>query len=187
MKRNTLLVLAVGALALAGCSSTPTTVDRGPISARTFSFVDPGAKPAPAYADNRQAVHTAIQDAITKNLAARGVTKAASGGDVTVGYLVITGNNASTRSISDYFGYASDAPGLQDKAHSAYTGSKNPNYFEVGTLVIDIIDAKSFKLLKRGYATRPVLRNVPAETRATRIQEAVDETLRDLRIAEKRP
>ena len=183
MKRNTLLVLAVGALALAGCSSTPTTVDRGPISARTFSFVDPGAKPAPSYADNRQAAHTAIQEAITRNLAARQVANVTKGGEVTVGYLIIVGNNASTRSISDYFGYDSDAAGLHEKAQSAYAGSKNPNYFEAGTLVIDIIDSKDFKLLQRGYATRPVLRNLPADARATRIQEAVDEILGKVRFA----
>ncbi len=178
------ILLLAAALALAGCSSTPKTVDRGPIHARTFSFVDPGAKPVPAYADNRQAVHTAIQDAITKALAARGVTKVATGGDVTVGYLVIVGNNASTRSISDYFGYGSDAVGLQEKAQSAYAGSKNPNYFEAGTLVIDLIDGKTFKLLKRGYATRPLLRNPTAEVRAERIQQVVDEILRDAKFAE---
>ena len=182
MTTNALLLLTASALALAGCSSTPTTVDRGPIRAQTFSFVDPGAKPSPAYADNRQAVHTVIQEAITKNLAARGVTRTAKGGDVTVGYLVIVGNNASTKSISDYFGYGEDAADLHEKAQSAYTASKNPNYFEAGTLVIDITDSRSFKLLKRGYASRSLLRNVPADVRATRIQEVVDEILGDLRF-----
>jgi hypothetical protein len=176
------LLLAATALTLAGCSSTPTTVDHGPIRARTFSFVDPGAKPTPASTDQRQAVHTAIQDAITKNLAARSVTRVATRGDVTVAYLVIVGNNVSTAAVSDYFGYASDASALQDKAQSAYTDSKNPNYFEAGTLVIDVIENQTFKLLKRGHATRPLLRNLPADARAARIQEVVDEILRDLRI-----
>ena len=63
-------------------------------------------------------------------------------------------------SINDYFGYAADADALQNKAQAAYTGSKNPNYFEAGTLVIDVIDSKTFKLLKRGYATRPILQNL---------------------------
>jgi len=183
MKLPSLLTLAAGILTLAGCSSTPAKVDTGLIHARTFSFVDRGVKPSPAYADNRQRVHAMIQDAIAKNLAARGITKAAAVGDVTVGYLVIIGNNASTMSVADYFGYGEDAAALQDKAHSAYTGSKNPNYFEAGTLVIDLIDSKSFKLLKRGYATRPVLRDLPEGARAARLQEVVDEILRDLRIA----
>jgi hypothetical protein len=182
MKPYSLLILAAGALALAGCSSTPTKVDSGSIRAGTFSFVDRGARPNPGYTDNRQPVHAMIQDSIAKNLAARGVTKVAAGGDVTVGYLVIIGNNVSTEAISDYFGYGEGASALHDKAHKAYTDSKNPNRFEAGTLVIDIIDSRTFKLLKRGYASRPVLQNVPDDVRAERIQEVVDEILRDVRI-----
>ncbi len=183
MKLNSLFLLAAGALALAGCSTPPNKVDSGTVHARTFSFVQRTTKPPPAYADNREVVHTMIQDAITKSLADRGVTKVASGGDVTVGYLVIVGNNATTESISDYFGYGEDAAALHEKAHAAYTGSKNPNYFEGGTLVIDIVDSKSFKVLKRGYATRPILRNLTNEARAERIQEAVNEILGSLRFS----
>ena len=181
-KLNTLLLLAAGAMVLAACSSTPTKVDSGPIRARTFSFVNRGTKPMPEYTDNREAIHTMIQQAITVSLASRGVARTAAGGDVTVGYLIITGNNASTQSISDYFGYGEDASALADKAHAAYTDSKNPNYFEAGTLVIDIIDSKSFKLLKRGYATRPLLKNLPDDAKAARIQEVVDEILEGVRI-----
>ena len=182
MKSNLFLILAASALALAACSSTKSKVDEGPIRASTFSFVNRGSRPAPEFTDNRQAIHGMIQDAITRNLAQRGITKVPSGGQVTVGYLVITGNNASTRRINDYYGYAEASADLHDKAHSAYTGSKNPNYFEAGTLVIDISDSSSFKLLKRNYATRPILRDLPADARAARIQEVVDEILRDLRI-----
>lgn len=182
-KPNTILLLAAGALALAGCSSTPTKVNTGPIRAQSFSFVRTPDKPAPAYANNEQAVHALIQEDITKNLAQRGVSHVAAGGDVTVAYLVITGNNASASSISDYYGYGDDAFALLDKAHTAYSSSKNPNYFEAGTLVIDIVDGKTFKLLKRGNATRPILQNLSADDRAARIQEVVDEILRDLQIA----
>jgi len=176
--------MAAGVLALSGCSSTPTKVDTGLIRARTFSFINTGSKPVPAYADNQQAVHATIQEAITQNLAKRSVSQTAAGGDVTVAYLIITGNNASTTAINDYFGYGEDASALHDKAQTAYTGSKNPNYFEAGTLLIDIIDSKSFKVLKRGHATRPILRNLPANERAARLQEVVNEILSDLRIAQ---
>jgi hypothetical protein len=182
MKLHLLLTLTAGILAWAGCSSTPAKVDTGSIRARTFSFVDRGSKPSPNYAENRQAVHTMIQEAITKNLAARGVARVDRGGDITVGYLLILGNNASTTAINDYFGYGADASALHAKAHEAYTDNKNPNYFEAGTLLIDVTDSKNFKLLKRGYATRPILRNLPDDARAARVQEVVDEILRDVRI-----
>jgi hypothetical protein len=184
MKLIPILSLAACVLASAGCSSTPTKVDTGQIHARTFSFVNRGNRPSPANTDDRQPVHTMIQDAITKNLAARGVTKVDSGGDVTVGYLVITGNNVSTKRISDYFGYSEDVAALHDKAHEAYTSSKNPNYFEAGTLVIDIIDTHTYKLLKRGYATRQLLKDISDDTRAVRIQGVVDEILQGTRITQ---
>ena len=180
LKLHSLLGLIAAVLVSAGCSSTPTKVDTGPIHARTFSFVNPGQ--TPDFADNRQAAHEMIQAAITKDLAARGVTRVAAGGDVTVGYLVIIGNNCSTEAINTYFGYSEGADALHDKAQAAYTGSKNPNYFEAGTLVIDIIDSKNYKLLKRNYGTGPVIRNITAEARAERIQEVVDEILKNLNV-----
>ena len=183
IKYSFIVTLNLAALLFAGCSSTPTKVDSGAIRAATFNFVAPGAKTAPAFADSRQQINTMIQDSITRNLASKGVKQVASGGDATVAYLVIVGNNASTTAIHDYFGYGRDFAALQDKAQDAYAGSKNPNYFEAGTLLIDIIDTKTFKLLKRSYVTRPVLRNVSAEVRAERIQEAVNAVLKDVRIA----
>jgi hypothetical protein len=182
MKSAQSSLVAALTLILVGCSSTPTQVDTGVIHARTFSFVQPGPKPWPVFADKDQAIHDAIQKAITRTLGAKGLAPVARGGDVTVGYLLIVGNNAGTMAIDDYFGHSGDVAGLQDKAHNAYTSSKNPNYFEAGTLVIDIADSRSFKLLKRGFVTRPVLRDASAETRATRVQEAVDAIVRDLRF-----
>src|SRR4029077_10453781 len=131
-----------------------------------------GPKPSPAGADNREPIHAMIQEAITKSLAAHGVSRVATAGDVSVGYLLIVGNNATTAAINDYFGYGEDESALHEKAHTAYTGNKNPNYFEAGTLVIDVIDSKTFKLLRRNYATRPILRNLPADARAARLQDA---------------
>ena len=174
-------VLAAIVPGLAGCSSTPAKVDTGAIAARSFSFVNVG--PAPPYAENRAALHSAIQQAITRNLAAKGLPRATAGrGDVTVGYLVIVGNNASTTSINDYFGYGADAMALAEKAHKVSTSSENPNYFEAGTLVVDVIDTRTFRLLKRNYVVRPLLRNPSAEVQQARLQEAVDEALKDLRI-----
>jgi len=170
-------------LLISGCSSTPKHVDSGSVKARTFSFINNGKAPAADFADGREQVHRIIQNAITQNLAGKGVTQVASGGDVTVAYLIVVGNGGSTELINTYFGYGRDAAGLHDKAHAAYTSSKDPNHFEAGTLLIDIVDSKTFKVLKRSYVTRPILRDGTAEVRTPRIQEAVNATLADLRIA----
>jgi hypothetical protein len=183
MKYSFFITLNLAALLFAGCSSAPTKVDTGSIRAASFSFIAKAPESAPAFADNREQVHAMIQDSISRNLASKGLSKVPSGGDVTVAYLVIVGNNASTEAISTYFGYGRDAAALHDKAQDAYSSNKNPNYFEAGTLLVDIIDAKTYKLLKRSYVARPLLRNPSSEVRAERIQEAVDAVLKDVRIA----
>jgi hypothetical protein len=183
---RTLSVLLGAVFALAGCSSTPTKVDKGPIHAATFSFVSGGVMPDAEFAEKRQAVHALIQEAIVKDLTAKGLKPAAADrvGDVTVAYLIILGNNVTTTAINDYFGYNRNASALLDKAHKAYTeDNSNPNYFEAGTLVIDLIDSRNYELLKRGYVVRPVLRNVSEEVRRERIQDAVDEVLKNVKIA----
>ena len=183
MKFVSLSALAAVALLFAGCSSTPTQVDKGPIKANSFSFVNIASRPKPDYADQRAEVNKQIQDAITANLARFNVQPVASGGDITVAYLVIIGNNATTRSINDYFGYDRDATAIGEIAHKRYTQNGNPNYFEAGTIVIDLIDSRTNKLLKRGYASRPLLANPTTEVRNARIQQAVEEAMQGLSIS----
>jgi len=181
MKHLYSLALTVATLLLAGCG-TPTKVNKGAIHAATFNFIEGGSKATPGFADNREQVHAAIQDEITRNLAARGLTRVPSGGDVTVAYLVVVGNNASTEAISTYFGYGRDTAELHEKAQDAYTSSKNPNYFEAGTLLVDILDGRTYKLLNRSYVVRPLLRDPSEAVRAERIKEAVNAVLKDVPI-----
>ena len=182
MKHPFSLTLGLAALLAAGCSSTPTRVDNGPIHAASFSFRKVESKPPLGMVDTREPIHVMIQDAISRNLATKGITKVASGGDVIVAYLVIIGNRVSYETISTYFGYGRGATALGDQAHEAYLKSQNPNYFEAGTLVIDIVDAKTYQLLNRANVTRALLNNPSAEVRAANIQEAVDAALMDLKI-----
>jgi hypothetical protein len=167
-----LLALAFG---LTACSSVKTQVNTGPLAAKTFSFVARGSKGYPNYAEKRDQIHAMIQEAITKNLGSKGVSKVNSGGDVTVAYLLILGNNVSTTSIDDYFGYGSDSSALVDKVHTEQTiKDKNRNYFESGTLIIDIVDTRNSKLLKRCNVQSTVLRDLAPDARQARIQSLVD-------------
>jgi len=179
---NSLLTMAA-AFFLAGCSSTPIRVDTGAVHAKSFSFVNGGVPAKAEFADNRKQAHALIQQALTDYLTDKGLTKVTTGGEVTVAYLVILGNNVSTESVNTYFGHGRDAWELQDKAHKAYTGNKTPNYFEAGTLLVDILDSKTGKLLQRHYATRPVLRNASDSAREANIREAVFEVMKDLKVA----
>ena len=181
MKMKLLVNMAVAVLLVAGCK-TSTHVDKGPIKAATFSFLHPGPLPEAAFTEKRQQVHAIVHQAIANNLAAKGVTAVAQGGEVTVAYLIIVGNNVSTSAINDYFGYTADAMALVDKAQKAYTEGAQRNYFEAGTLLIDIVDARTQKVLARNYVTKPVLQNPTVEARQAHIQEAVNEALAGVRF-----
>ena len=185
MNINTKCLIVAGALALAGCSSVKTNVDAGPIHAHTFSFINTGARAVPDYAENRLQVHEKVQEAIVKNLTAKGLTQVAQGGDVTVAYLIIVGNNATTTSLSEYFGYTADADALVNQVHKSEAIKGNERgYFESGTLVIDILDPKTSKVLKRGTVQSQILRELPMEQREARLQQFVDQALSDLRVVQ---
>jgi hypothetical protein len=180
MRRNyhSLLVLTISVVALSACSTVKTHVDNGVVSARTFSFLNTGPRRQPGYADKSPQAHAAVQNAISKNLAARGVSYVASGGDVTVAYLIIVGNQVSTSSLSDYFGYSDDANDLLEKTHKAQTiKSENRAYFETGTLVIDFLEPATSKLLQRRSIQADVLRHLDIEQRQARLQGLVNQEL----------
>jgi PBP1b-binding outer membrane lipoprotein LpoB len=185
MKTNHYALMVAAALALAGCSSVKSHVDTGPIHARTFSFINAGSRELPAYAESRKQAHTAVQDAITRNLAEKGVVHAERGGDVTVAYLIIVGNNATTTSLNEYFGYTSDADALTDKFHKTEAVKNNDRaYYEAGTLVIDFLDPGTSKLLKRATVQAQILRELPMAQREARLQGFVDQALADLRFVQ---
>jgi hypothetical protein len=185
MKTPTYALIVAGALALAGCSSVKTHVDTGPIHARTFSYINTGSRELPAYAENRKQAYAKVQEAITRNLTSKGLTQVGQVGDVTVAYLIIVGNNATTTSLEDYFGYTADANALVNKVHKSETIKGNERgYFEAGTLVIDILDPKTSRLLKRATVQAQILRELPLDEREARLQQFVDQALSDLRVVQ---
>jgi len=178
------IVLAAFIVAPLGCSSVKFHVDKGPVKARTFSFVllGPGQGPSEP---SIKAIHAAFQEAITRSLAAKGIAKQPSGGDITVAYLVVGGNNAATTSLNDYYGYSSDANALVDMVHKQQTVSdQNRNYFQAGTLIVDIVDPASGKVLWRNSIQRDIVRDVTQQTRAERIQEVTDAIFQPLQVAQ---
>src|SRR6516162_3939707 len=173
-----LLICFFLALLVASCSSVKTHVDKGQVKARTFSWLDTGSRPTPDFAEDRKEAHTLVQQAITKNLAARGVSYVPTGGNITVAYLIVVGNNVATTSLNSYFGYTPDSEALVEKVHSQQTSSDpSRGYFESGTLVIDILDPATSKLLQRRSIHAQVLRDLPMEKRVERVQSIVDQAL----------
>jgi len=178
----------LGCLLLAGlvaaCSSVKTQVDNGPVKARTFSFLNVAGRQAPASAEDGQQAHAIVQQAIISNLAAKGVSNVPSGGDVTVAYLIVVGNNTTTTSLNSYFGYTADSDAFVSKIHSEQTGTGGERgYFESGTLVIDFVNPATSKVLQRRSIQAEVLRNLTMEKRTARVQGIVDQALKDVHFS----
>jgi hypothetical protein len=127
-------------------------------------------------------VHRQIQDAIASSLKPKGLSPVASGGDVQVGYLVILANNATTTSYDEHFGYGRDAAVLSEKAHKAVSRSNSRELFEIGAVVIDVVDPKDSTVLFRSVAHMDVREVTPAN-RADRINRLVASCLGRLRVA----
>jgi len=179
-----LLCVIILASIAGGCSSVKSNVDKGHISARSFSFLNTASRQTPSYAEDSKQAHAMVQQALISNLAAKGITNVPSGGDITVAYLIIIGNNISTTSLNEYFGYTDDAMALVEEVHKKQTASQgNRGYFEAGTLVIDFLSPTTSKVLQRRSIEAPVLRNLPTEQRTERVQTIVNQALSDLPIA----
>ena len=172
------------AAAVAGCSSVKVHVDKGQVRARTFSFMDTGSRRLANNTDPGQEAHALIQQALINNLAVKGVKYVPTGGDVTVAYLVVIGNNVQTTSLNDYFGYTDESAAIVDKLHAEQTGGDaKRGYFEDGTLIIDIVSPSTSKLLQRRSIQAPPARDLPTEARAKRIQSIVDQALKGVPIS----
>jgi hypothetical protein len=178
------LMCVVAVSWLAGCASVEMKVDSGPIVARTFSFVPRGPGATDPLPENEQKVHALIQEAITANLAARGVSRVDAGGDVVVAYLVIIGDGTITTYRDEYFGFDSDAGELMSEVHARSLNQGGRNYRVAGTLVIDVLDSAATTLLKRSTIQSELLRTLAPDVRVARLQAAVDQALSDLRMVQ---
>jgi hypothetical protein len=179
---NLKLSVLVGACAVlvAGCSSVPTQVNRGAVSATTYSLMTSKAPATVVTNERREATHKLIQDAIAKELGQKGLKQVARGGQVQVGYMVIVADNASTATYDEYFGYGRDASALSEKAQKAVNKSNSRELFEIGAIVIDVVDPSDSKLLFRSVAHMDV-RDVTPANRQDRINTLVASSLSGLR------
>lgn len=137
--------LAIAAFALAGCASMGVSsyLERGAdftryrtynwAAAETFDTGDPRL-------DNNQFFHDRIQADIERELANRGFEKTTSGRpDLVIRYHATVRQRAGVNNVN---------------AEKAYCEADNcrPYVYEAGTLLLDFVDARTDKLVWRGWA-----------------------------------
>lgn len=114
---------------------------------KTFAFDKEGAR--------NPYVNTLIVEAVVRELTARGLTKVNSDSDLKVVYLAATVPNLQVQNVPFYH--------VVNPAYSGMVGSATMNMWDVttGTLVIDLLDRKSDRVVFRGTIT-DVLQRAPS-------------------------
>jgi hypothetical protein len=170
------LALIFGLL-VAGCSSgvdTPKGSSRGYSSVRLMARA-PHLAPEPEYESGQQM----IRGAISAQCSANGLRVTSGAADLVIAHLVVLQDNAMTTYLEDFYGAGADAESIADVAHErGVIKGKRRDYFQQAGLVIDVLDARTNKLVFRNYVKRDMLPEGASDSaRRQVINQAVAETL----------
>lgn len=170
------LLAASLALFTAACS-TGVDLPKGSSSGYSSARLVKTGK-TPEYADDNAAANRMIQQALADEFRSHGLQVGSPDSDLVVAYLILVQDNFSTLALDDYFGYGRDLEAIVDKAQDkGVVTNPRPDQFESGTIVIDVMDAKTNKLVYRNYASRDLTPNASSAVRQQRIREAVAQAL----------
>jgi hypothetical protein len=179
MKYFPLAPLLIICAILCNCSTSVELPEGSSKGYRSARLVKAGAgAPASSELEDSVAVNRSVQAAITAEFERNGLSMGSANADLVVAHMLVRQDNAMTTMNSDYFGYGRDAMAIMDEAHKrGVLKSTRPDAFEAGAIVIDILDAKTNKLIFRNLAKRDLLQNADPATRRNRIHQAVAEAL----------
>ena len=170
------LAALAGALLLASCSSgidTPSGSIGNYTSARMIAI-----KPSAQTTAEERSIHNMIQNSIKAQFTSRGKSFGQPGAELVVAYLVVYQDNAMTTYYDAYFGSGNDAEAISDEAHlRGVTNGERRESFERAGLIVDVLDARTNKLIFRNYSTGDIVRGVSSQTRAARVNDAVTRAL----------
>lgn len=135
-------------------------------------------KAVPTFADPQDRANHAIQSALASTFRAKGFDVDPGNADLSVAYLIVVQDNVSTRLIDNYFGFGRSSMQIADIAHDRGVIRNNrADYYQAGTVVVDIIDNKTGKLVYRDYATRDVTGDLSDAQLQERANSAVQQAL----------
>jgi hypothetical protein len=163
----TTAVIVSGLLATSACSQFRIRTDYDRTAdfqaLRTYAWrAEPPLPSGDPRIDNAW-IDTRVRAAVDRVLAAKGFAPAGSRDpDFLVGYHAVVRSKTSAATINRRYGYLGVGFAYADV-----------NSYEEGTLVIDVVERETMKLLWRGSATGVVLEKPGPEKRERRINEAV--------------
>ncbi|NWK55787.1 DUF4136 domain-containing protein [Verrucomicrobiaceae bacterium N1E253] len=178
MKPLSIFGAAALAFALSACSPSvdmPKGTSKGYESAR---LVKRNPNSSITLTSREKQAHQLIQNAIKGQFTSNGKSYGQANADLIVGYMVIVQDSASTTSYNEYFGFGRDAEGITDAAHmKGVIEGVRPDFFERAGLLVDVIDAKTNKLVYRNIYVGDVVKGSSGSARTQRINQAVAQAL----------
>ena len=168
-----LAVLVAAALVATGCSSISVRQDYDTqadfVAYKTYAWIQ---QPTTAVGNARAAqqmntlLDKRIKDAVNAQLAAKGMTLVTENPDVLVMYYTGIDNKIE---VQDY-GYTYPRYG-----YGGWYGGGQVDVYEYneGTLIVDLIDAKSDQLVWRGTATKVIDETASAQEREANLNEVI--------------
>jgi len=169
-------VVAAGALGVTGCATMNVSshVERGLDFAQyhTYNWGPADALPTQdPRLDKDPFFHDHMQGAVEKRLAVRGLTLSTSGrADLLLHYHANVTQRLAVNRLDQGYGYCSseDCPG-------------GVTEYEAGTIVLDVVDARTNRVIWRGWAQEDLARVIENRDRMARdIDEAVTRMLNRL-------
>lgn len=166
---------------LSGCSTMQISSDYDAstnfVGLKTYNWIP---EPKKASGDPRiddPFIERRIRNAVDNQLAAQGYEKLAAGTpDFLVGYHVALDKKLAVSTMNEYYGVVV-GPRWHHSTPRWY-GSETYVYdYDEGSLILDIIEAGSRKLIWRGFAIARVDTTASAERKTKRINEAVQKIL----------
>lgn len=189
-------------LGLSACASVQTSTNFDPNSAQSFGKYHTYAwlpmKAAKTEQDARvynPIIQTRVQQSVDRELAARGFQKVAPGQkpDFKMGWHGAVDEKVAVDTVDSYYGYAWDPWYDPFFGPVAFGGAGFPGdetmvrEYQQGTLVLDVVDAGSNKLVWRGTAQAQLSEHMSAAKSQKLIDRSVDKLLKDFPPEPKTP
>ncbi|CAM4154216.1 DUF4136 domain-containing protein [Corallococcus exiguus] len=126
---------------------------------------------------NNDITNSQVTGAVDQDLQARGYQKvdASANPDFLIGWQGAIDKRLSADTVDNYWGYP------WDPFWGSYYGPSQTyvREYDVGTLILDVVDAKEKKLVWRGTAQSDIGESPSAQTKSGKIEKGVNKMLKD--------
>jgi len=174
-RSGTIGLLLMAAIIFSGCTSVP--MPKGNSSAySSVRFVAPNQPVAEDNLPQFVEANRMIKGAIADQMECHGLQVVEQNADLIIAYLIILQDNVSTSYCNQYYGYQ-DFMEIVDLAFKESLKKQYPEKVEKRAVVIDLIDARTYKLVYRDYALSGSIANLSVENRQKVISEVVANAL----------